>query len=98
MLLTTAHVVPEALEPEKVWLSFQGLDYATDRVRIGRVIWTSPTQELDATIVEPERLPDGVTLCPIASAMPLRSAYLRERVCRHRPSPGTGRAEAVDSR
>jgi len=81
VLLTNAHVIPKAIQPEDVFLAFRGLeDYAEPGVRVRRVLWSSPPNELDATIVEPEQLPAGVLACPLARNLPLLDADPRERV------------------
>jgi Trypsin-like peptidase domain len=81
VLVTNAHVVPKAIQPEDAFLAFRGLeDFSEPGVRVRRVLWSSPANELDATIVEPEQLPAGVLACPLARNLPLLDADPRERV------------------
>jgi tetratricopeptide (TPR) repeat protein len=81
VLMTNAHVVPKGIQAEDAVLAFRGLDDAEGRgVRVRRVIWSSPPEVLDATIVEPERLPDGVGTCPLAPRLPSLEADPKERV------------------
>jgi V8-like Glu-specific endopeptidase len=81
VLLTNAHVIPEAIQPEDAVLAFRGLEDASEPgVRIRRVLWSSPVKELDTTIVEPEPLPADVLHCPLAATMPKLDADPKERV------------------
>jgi hypothetical protein len=60
VLATNAHVIPKAIQPEDAFLAFRGLEDITEPgVRVRRVLWSSPPNELDATIVEPQQLPAG---------------------------------------
>jgi hypothetical protein len=59
VLLTNAHVVPDALRPaDGCFASFLGTDDPSERHQIGDVLWTSPVPELDATLVSLRTLPD----------------------------------------
>jgi V8-like Glu-specific endopeptidase len=81
VLITNAHVVPKAIQAEDAFLAFRGLeDFTEPGVRVRRVLWSSPSDELDATIVEPEQLPAGVLPCPLARSLPPLNADPRERV------------------
>jgi V8-like Glu-specific endopeptidase len=81
VLITNAHVIPKAIQAEDAFLAFRGLEDFTDPgVRIRRVLWSSPSDELDATIVEPEQLPTGVLACPLARNLPPLKADPIERV------------------
>jgi hypothetical protein len=81
VLVTNAHVVPKAIQAEEAFLAFRGLDdFIEPGVRIARVLWSSPPDKLDATIVEPEQVPAGVLPCPLARNLPLLDADPRERV------------------
>lgn len=81
VLITNAHVIPKAIQPDEAFLAFRGLeDFTEPGVRVRRVLWSSPPNELDATIVEPEQLPAGVLSCPLARNLPPLDADPRERV------------------
>jgi V8-like Glu-specific endopeptidase len=81
VLITNAHVVPNGVSPDDAILAFRGLDDSAEQgTRIRRVIWSSPADTLDATIIEPEQLPAGVVPCPLARRMPSLTADPRERV------------------
>jgi V8-like Glu-specific endopeptidase len=73
VLVTNAHVVPDALDPAHAILTFRGLGSASngqERQRIRRVLWSSPESKLDATIAELEAVPAGADVCPLAKVMP----------------------------
>jgi V8-like Glu-specific endopeptidase len=81
VLITNAHVVPKAIQAEDAFLAFRGLeDFTEPGVRVRRVLWSSPPNEFDATIVEPEQLPAGVLPCPLARNLPPLNADPIERV------------------
>jgi hypothetical protein len=81
VLITNAHVVPKAIQAEDAFLAFRGLeDFTEPGVRVRRVLWSSPSDELDTTIVEPEQLPAGVLACPLARTLPPLNVDPRERV------------------
>jgi V8-like Glu-specific endopeptidase len=81
VMLTAAHVMPEGISPKDTILNFRGLEDADGQgVRVRRVLWSSPPAALDATILELEQLPDGVSVCPLAPRMPLLEAHPLERV------------------
>jgi Trypsin-like peptidase domain/MAP3K TRAFs-binding domain len=83
VLVTNAHVVPDALDPANAVLTFRGLGSAAgdrQRQRIRRVLWSSPESKLDATIAELEVVPAGAEVCPLAKAMPPRDGDPPARV------------------
>jgi V8-like Glu-specific endopeptidase/phosphoglycolate phosphatase-like HAD superfamily hydrolase len=83
VLVTNAHVVPDALDPANAILTFRGLGSVSDRrerPRIRRVLWTSPESQLDATIAELDVVPAGAQTCPLAKAMPVRDSDPPPRV------------------
>ena len=81
VLITNAHVVPRAIQAEEAFLAFRGLeDFTEPGVGVRRVLWSSPPNEFDATIIEPEQLPAGVLPCPLARNLPPLNADPIERV------------------
>jgi hypothetical protein len=81
VLVTNAHVVPKAIAAGDAVLSFRGLDDpAGQGTRAPKVLWSSPQEELDATILEPEGLPAGVVPCPLAPRLPSLATEPKERV------------------
>lgn len=75
VLLTNAHVVapddPPALIPERALVTFRALAGETEPRHVVRLLWTSPPQELDATILELDGIPDEAEPCPVATRRPL---------------------------
>lgn len=72
VLVTNAHVIPNAVSAEEAYVTFRGLrtESGTARVPVGRQLWTSPPDQLDVTLVELTELPAGVELSPIARTLP----------------------------
>lgn len=74
VLVTNAHVIsaddPHALEPDKALVSFRALEDAGATYRIKRILWSSPPQELDTTIVELEGRPEAALPSPVARRRP----------------------------
>lgn len=75
VLMTNAHVVPEALAPDDCVVAFHGLDADTGGPRsfgVRRLIWTRPSKDgdLDTTILELDGVPADVEPMPLASKMP----------------------------
>jgi V8-like Glu-specific endopeptidase len=74
ILLTNAHVIPDTVQPiDGCYVTFRGNDGATSRevYPIRRTVWSSPVQELDATVVELRGGPDASI-----EPLPLRRAAL----------------------
>jgi V8-like Glu-specific endopeptidase len=83
VLVTNAHVVPDALDPANAILTFRVLGSASgnrERQRIRRVLWSSPESQLDATIAELEAVPAGAEVCPLAKVMPPQASDPPARV------------------
>ncbi len=82
VLLTNAHVIPDAVPASDAVLTFRGLARAggTARVALGAQLWTSPPTELDATVVALAEVPDGVERNPLAERLPLLDAAEPARV------------------
>jgi hypothetical protein len=84
-LLTNAHVisndprVADSLPLEKAYVSFKalGADGGRKRYRPMSLLWTSPPQELDATLLALETPLEGVEPCPLAGTLPLRDGSAR---------------------
>ena len=72
VMMTNAHVTPEGISPEDAYITFRGLDTAgeLERFRVERVLWSSSSKELDATIFVLQTIPPDVTPCPVASKPP----------------------------
>jgi hypothetical protein len=73
VLVTNAHVIghddPEALMPERAWVSFRALGDNTPR-RITRMFWSSPPNRCDATVVELDGVPPEAVPIPVARQRP----------------------------
>jgi V8-like Glu-specific endopeptidase len=73
VLVTNAHVIPEAISRENAVITFRGLGDVPDadrRHRVHDVLWTSPHDQLDATIASLKSAPPGVSPCPTARELP----------------------------
>ena len=73
VLVTNAHVIPEAISPGDAFITFRALGDVPDadrRHRVQQVLWVSPSDQLDAAIVSLESAPPGVTPCPTARELP----------------------------
>jgi V8-like Glu-specific endopeptidase len=74
VLMTNAHVIPDAISQEDAFITFRALGDASDpkdrRHQVQDVLWTSPREELDATIVSLKSAPPGVAPCPTARVLP----------------------------
>jgi hypothetical protein len=74
VLVTNAHVVsqeePQALEPDRAQVTFRALEDATATYRIKQILWSSPPNQLDTTIVELDGRPDAARPSPIARRRP----------------------------
>lgn len=74
VLLTNAHVIPDALQVEDAYITFRGLaggPDAQERVQpVGEILWHSPKHEFDACFLA---LPDG--LSPQVVPLPTRRSF-----------------------
>jgi V8-like Glu-specific endopeptidase len=73
VLVTNAHVIPEDIAHQDAFITFRALGDGPDaghRHQVQDVLWTSPRDELDATVVSLQSEPAGVTPCPTAGALP----------------------------
>jgi V8-like Glu-specific endopeptidase len=73
VLMTNAHVVPDTLAPQEAFVTFRGLETTAgvgERHEVQAVLWFSPREDLDATILSLKSVPAGVTPCPTARQLP----------------------------
>jgi V8-like Glu-specific endopeptidase len=74
VLITNAHVVseeaPQALAPDQALVTFRALEDASATYRIKRILWSSPPNELDTTIVELDARPQAALPSPVARRRP----------------------------
>jgi V8-like Glu-specific endopeptidase len=74
VLMTNAHVIPDAISCEDALITFRALDNTGDtkdqRHLVQDVLWTSSRDELDATIVSLKTTPAEVAPCPTARELP----------------------------
>jgi hypothetical protein len=96
LLLTNAHVMSDApqvrpaLRPEKARVSFKALaeDQGSVRYKVKQILWTSPPEELDATLIELDSTPSGLEGYPIAEQRPSLDEAERAYIIGH-PEGGT---------
>jgi Trypsin-like peptidase domain/MAP3K TRAFs-binding domain len=74
VLVTNAHVVseeaPQATVPDKAVVTFRALEDVSATYRIKRILWSSPPDELDTTIVELDARPEAALPSPVARRRP----------------------------
>jgi hypothetical protein len=94
VLLTNAHVISDdpvvrqeraALHPSEAVVTFEALGKQTYKVK--KLLWTSPPDELDATVVELEEQVNEADLYPLAEVLPAISQEARVYIIGH---PGGG--------
>jgi len=92
LLLTNAHVVSEdprlhnALRPHEAIVTFQLLleeGSANEEYAVSKLLWSSPPEELDASLLRLEEIPTGLTPYPIARNLPLADGEQRVYVIGH---------------
>ena len=92
LLLTNAHVVSEdhrlhnALRPQEAIVTFQLLleeGGAKEEYTVAKLLWSSPPEELDASLLRLEDIPTGLTPYPIARNLPLADGEQRVYVIGH---------------
>jgi Trypsin-like peptidase domain/MAP3K TRAFs-binding domain len=83
VLLTNAHVIPETLAPDRALVTFRALEHEIGPYHVTGVIWSSPSHELDTTIVGLNGLPADALCCPIAAARPKITADTRTYIIGH---------------
>ena len=74
VLVTNAHVIPSALAPDKAEVTFRAIEDGAARYRVVRLLWSSPQEALDATIVELDGCPALASRCPVAAQRPQLAA------------------------
>jgi tetratricopeptide (TPR) repeat protein len=70
VLITNAHVIPKVVAPEKAEVTFRAIADSAQRYRVMRLLWSSPIEALDATIVQLDGWPAEASRCPIAAQRP----------------------------
>ena len=72
VLMTNAHVIPEGISAENAYITFRGLDSPGEvaRFRVERILWSSSSKELDATVLVLATTPPGIIPCPVAVKPP----------------------------
>jgi hypothetical protein len=77
VLLTNAHVIPQAIEPASARVTFRGREPAgpdVERYLIDELVWSSPREALDVSVLTLRRVPDGFVRCPVQPELsPMRS-------------------------
>lgn len=80
LMLTNAHVVSDdpqvqavhkALAPDEAEVHFTMNDLAVNPYRIGKVLWTSPPCQCDATLVRLDKAPPAAPPAPVAPRLPV---------------------------
>ena len=95
VLLTNAHVVsedspdPETLTPDDATVVFEAVGTQTTH-RVAELVWSSPPEELDATVLrlQPHDELQRLEPCPVARRLPLADSGKRVYVVGH-PGGGT---------
>lgn len=89
-LLTNAHVVsdqpgvPDALPPDEAVVVFEALSAgAPQRYRVRTLLWTSPPDELDATLLALDDLPQGPAPFTIHPRLPARDGTQKVYIIGH---------------
>ncbi|MPV36379.1 serine protease [Georgenia subflava] len=79
VLVTNAHVVPDAVAPEDAVVTFLGLGTPLPGLVVRRLLWSSPAGKLDTAVLEIDP-PSGVDVNPVATRMPPLGASPPSRV------------------
>jgi Trypsin-like peptidase domain/Tetratricopeptide Repeats-Sensor len=82
VLVTNAHVIPEALAAEQAQVSFRALESDVGPYHVTE-IWSSPSEELDTTILALDGLPADALCCPLAQNPPNMKADTRTYIIGH---------------
>ncbi|GAA0897294.1 serine protease [Virgisporangium aurantiacum] len=72
VLLTNAHVVPNAITPDAARLTFRGREAAggdAEKHRVDAIVWSSPREALDVSVLSLRTVPSEATECPIESRL-----------------------------
>lgn len=72
VVLTNAHVVPGVAHPDEAQVAFHALteDGVATVFGIQQVLWTSPPERLDCTVLLLDGVPEGVEPVPVAPRVP----------------------------
>jgi hypothetical protein len=70
VLLTNAHVVPGTISAEAARVRFRGLGGQEEHTTGATLLWSSPAEELDATVLLLDSLPADVQPCVPATGLP----------------------------
>ncbi len=73
VLLTNAHVIPEALAPDRAEVRFHALENDIGPYHVTEILWSSPSHQLDTTIVALDGRPAEALCCPLG-ARPVMTA------------------------
>jgi hypothetical protein len=95
VVVTNAHVVSElqddgGVEPEQAMITFEGQTGtapAHAQYRVGKLLWGSPKQHLDTSLLRLEPTVQGIAPCPIAKSLPALNNDQRVYIIGH-PSGG----------
>ncbi|HYI10870.1 MAG TPA: serine protease [Thermoanaerobaculia bacterium] len=92
LLITNAHVLSpngaQTLHQDDAIVSFESLDGGQQAYTIAEILYSSPPDQLDATVALLDRPVDGVSLPPVAPALPTKASPTRLYVIGH-PHGGT---------
>jgi Trypsin-like peptidase domain len=88
VVVTNAHVVPEALDPEDAEIAFHGLDADLGpprRFKVKKMHWYSPSSPpgVDTALLELEALPKGVEPIPLIKKFPVLNERSRAYIIGH---------------
>ena len=65
VLLTNAHIIPEALAPSRAEVWFHALETEIGPYHVTDILWSSPGDKLDTTIVALDGRPADALCCPL---------------------------------
>jgi hypothetical protein len=82
VLLTNAHVIPDALSADRAEIRFHALEYGVGPYHVTEILWSSPFSELDTTIVALDGTPPEAMCCP-RGARPVMNADTRTYIIGH---------------
>jgi S1-C subfamily serine protease len=85
LLLTNAHVVPAAVAPGDAVVVFDALEtVAGQQLRVAKILWSSPIQELDGTLLQLDPpVASGPEPFPIAEQLPKKDGQPKVFVIGH---------------
>lgn len=83
VLLTNAHVIPDALTADRALVTFRALEEDIGPYHVTEVLWSSPSHELDTTIVALDGCPADALCCPLARNRPVMNGDTRTYIIGH---------------